>query len=59
MHFLFDKLIDKFSGHNLTLDFEGSSIATIARFYEGFGAEEETFFQYKNTLLQKISQRFS
>lgn len=58
MHFLFDQIIHKFSGSGITLDFEGSSIPTIARFYEGFGAEEESFFHYKNTLLQKISQRF-
>lgn len=58
MHFLFDQIIQKFSASGLTLDFEGSSIATIARFYEGFGASEEIFYNYKNTLLKNVSQRF-
>ena len=57
-HFLFDQIIKKFSNSAFTLDFEGSSVATIARFYEGFGAEQEVFYNYKNTLLKAISQRF-
>ena len=57
-HFLFDQIIQKFSDSNFTLDFEGSSIATIARFYAGFGAKEECFYNYKNTLLKKLSKRF-
>jgi len=57
-HFLFDQIIKKFSNSTFTLDFEGSSIATIARFYEGFGAKEEVFYNYKHTLLTTISQRF-
>jgi hypothetical protein len=58
-HFLFDHIIQKFSGSEFILDFEGSSIATIARFYEGFGAIEEIFYCFKNTLLKNISQRFT
>jgi hypothetical protein len=58
-HFLFDQIINKFSNSEFTLDFEGSSIATIARFYEGFGAGEEVFYNYKNTIFKGIRQRFS
>ena len=58
-HFLFDQIIKKFSNSDFVLDFEGSSIATIARFYEGFGASEETFFHYKSSILSGIRQRFS
>jgi len=58
-HFLFDQIIKKFSESTYTLDFEGSSIPTIARFYEGFGAERETFYNYKHTFLKKLGQRFS
>ncbi len=58
-HFLFDRIIQKFSGSASTLDFEGSSVVTIARFYEGFGASEETFYNYKNSLLKNLTQRFS
>ena len=58
-HFVFDQIIQKFSGSGLVLDFEGSSIPGIARFYEGFGATEETFYSWKHTLLKNISQRFA
>ena len=58
-HFLFDQIIKKYAGSDLVLDFEGSSIPTIARFYEGFGAYEEVFFNYKTTVLRSISKRFS
>ncbi len=58
-HFLFDHVIQKYAGQNRVLDFEGSSIASIARFYEGFGATEEIFYNYQNTLLKSISQRLS
>jgi hypothetical protein len=57
-HFLFDQIIKKFSNSEFTLDFEGSSVLTIARFYEGFGASEEVFYNYKNSLLNTFSQRF-
>ena len=58
-HFLFDQIIRKFSASDFILDFEGSSIATIARFYEGFGASEEAFYHYKSSILNDIRQRFS
>ena len=57
-HFLFNSIIQKFSNRQNILDFEGSSIPTIARFYEGFGAHEEIFYKYHTTLIKKLSQRF-
>jgi hypothetical protein len=57
-HFLFDGIIQKFAGTDIVLDFEGSSVPSIARFYEGFGAEPEIFYSYKNTLLKNLRQRF-
>jgi hypothetical protein len=47
MYFLIDQFIQKNAGKNLILDFEGSMIPGIARFYEGFGALPETYFQLK------------
>jgi len=38
MFLLIDRFITEHSEKNLTLDFEGSNIEGIARFYEGFGA---------------------
>lgn len=42
-HFLIDRLIEEFSGRPLILDFEGSVIPSIARFYAGFGAQAEQY----------------
>lgn len=57
-HFLFDQSIRKFAGSELILDFEGSSIPGVARFYEGFGARPENFYCYKTTIIKELSQRF-
>lgn len=43
-HLLFHQLIDEFSEKKLILDFEGSSIPGVRKFYEGFGCYEEIFF---------------
>jgi len=47
MYFLVDKFIQKYAGENITLDFEGSMLPGVARFYHGFGATPETYFQLK------------
>ena len=49
-HYLFDKLITEFSGQEIILDFEGSSVAGIADFYKKFGAVNEPYFflRYNN-----------
>lgn len=56
-HFLFSNIIRQYANSPYVLDFEGSSIAGIARFYEGFGAQPETFFMYRSTIAKAISQR--
>ncbi|MDR3713241.1 MAG: hypothetical protein P4L51_10530 [Puia sp.] len=51
-HFLLDQLIREFAGQPLLLDFEGSDIPGIARFYKKFGPTEQPFFFYRfNRLL--------
>lgn len=51
-HYLFDQLIREFSEEKLLLDFEGSSLPGVQRFYQGFGAAEETYYLYRyNRLL--------
>lgn len=47
MYFLVDNFIKNNSEHDLKLDFEGSMIPGVARFYSGFGATPETYFQLK------------
>ena len=53
-HFLFDQIIHLHSSKNLVLDFEGSSIEGVARFYEGFGAMPETFFNLQSNLVKNF-----
>lgn len=47
MYFLIDNFIRNNAGRNLKLDLEGSMIPGVARFYSGFGAAPETYFQLK------------
>ncbi len=39
-HLLVDRFIHEFAGTELTLDFEGSDIPSLERFYQGFGAHK-------------------
>lgn len=54
MSFLMDKVIQKFSGQPLVLDFEGSDDEDLARFYHGFGGKPVTYpsytYRWKNPL---------
>ncbi|HYQ58822.1 MAG TPA: hypothetical protein VEP89_15885 [Draconibacterium sp.] len=47
MFFLLNRFIENNAGKNLTLDCEGSEMPGVARFYHGFGANPETYFQLK------------
>ena len=51
MHMIVDQFIKEHSGSPLTLDFEGSVIPGIARFYKGFGAEAEYYYCLKSNRL--------
>lgn len=55
-HFLFSNLIQLLAEdqNGLTLDFEGSSVPGIARFYEGFGAQPEVFYNYQTSIIKRI-----
>ena len=45
MFMLIDQYIRKYGGTNVIIDFEGSMIPGIARFFEGFGAKETTYLR--------------
>ena len=42
-HILINEFIKDYSEQDIILDFEGSNIESIARFYKGFGAAEEIY----------------
>lgn len=44
-HFMIDFMINTFATQNFVLDFEGSQIDSLARFYSGFGAANEPYGQ--------------
>lgn len=48
---LIDHLIKTFAGSGKTLDFEGSMIPGIARFYKSFGAQEQTYWRLRRNNL--------
>lgn len=51
MFLLIDSFIRDHSGKPVTLDFEGSNISGIARFFAGFGAVPVYYYRYKNNRL--------
>lgn len=54
MHFLFDTFIQQYAGTKNTLDFGGSSVETVARFYKNFGAKDCVYLQLKKNSLSRI-----
>lgn len=47
MFYLVDRIIQQESGNNKLLDFEGSKIEGVARFYKGFGAKNHPYYTLK------------
>lgn len=58
MFLLIDRFIYANSNTNLTLDFEGSNLPDLARFYKGFSAKECVYLQVKKNKLPFILNRF-
>lgn len=54
MFLLIDTFIQKNAGSSMTLDFEGSNIPGVARFYAGFGAMPKTYFSIHQNRLPKL-----
>ena len=57
-HFMIDRFIHEYSGTNLILDFEGSQLPGLARFYRNFGAREEKYPGIKVNRLPAIVKLF-
>lgn len=47
LFYLFDQLIQANAGRPLTLDFEGSMVGGVARYYKGFGSQAETYWHFE------------
>jgi hypothetical protein len=47
MFLLFDHIIQQFSEQPVLLDFEGSEVPGIARFFKGFGPEKKPYFNLR------------
>ncbi len=43
MHFLIDNIIQEYAHQDMILDFEGSNVTSIARFYQSFGGIKTTY----------------
>ncbi len=56
MSFILDELIREHSNSDVVLDFEGSSVESIGRFYRGFGAKSQNFWNYHHTLFDTFLQ---
>ena len=56
MFFLVESIIKTYSSSNYILDFEGSELEGVARFYNGFGGINVPYFYYKkvNNKLLKV-----
>lgn len=54
MHLLFDTFIRKHAANNEILDFGGSSVESVARFYKNFGAKDCVYLQVKKNNLPKL-----
>ncbi|MEX0985858.1 MAG: GNAT family N-acetyltransferase [Bacteroidales bacterium] len=61
MFMVIDSVITMYANENLTLDFEGSNIPSIARFFRGFGAKPQIYqrvsFQNTTSKLIEIIKR--
>lgn len=49
--FLINELIKDFEGQNLILDFEGSMLPGVEKFYRSFGAQPEFYYYFKKRFI--------
>ncbi|MFO7617705.1 MAG: GNAT family N-acetyltransferase [Bacteroidales bacterium] len=54
MFHLVDRVIDQYAGQEFTLDFEGSDIENVARFYKGFGPAAQSYPSLRYSRLPAI-----
>jgi hypothetical protein len=54
MHFLFDRIIRSLAGTEMRLDFGGSDVENVARFYKGFGATDSLYLRLRQNRLPQL-----
>jgi len=54
MYFLINKFIKENAERKIILDFEGSNLPGLARFYKGFGSDEHVYLQIRKNNLPKL-----
>lgn len=54
MHFLFDRIIRSLAGTEMKLDFGGSDVENVARFYKGFGAADCLYLRLRQNRLPQL-----
>lgn len=47
---IINTIIEKYAGTNIVLDFEGSMIPGVARFFHGWGAVQQNYFHYSHKM---------
>lgn len=52
--YLFNRLIEEFANQALWLDFEGSDLPGVARFYQKFNPENQPYFFWRNNNLPRL-----
>lgn len=52
--FIINQLIKEFEGDDLILDFEGSSVPGVEKFYKSFGAKTETYYYYRKRFIGNV-----
>ncbi len=52
--FLLDSVIKEYANTDTTLDFEGSTISSIASFYKSFGGDLDNYYNYKLNVFKRI-----
>jgi hypothetical protein len=55
---IIDQFIRKHAEEKITLDFEGSNIKSLARFYKSFGADELNYLRIKQNNLPGLLKLF-
>jgi len=58
MFLIISEIIKKYSETHALLDFEGSRVEGIARFYEGFGGKRKPYFEVKRLSVIDVMKKF-